>query len=754
MDSEAGRTLRRLRRARGLTQEQLSLKAGVSVRTLGALERGQGASPSPRTLAALLDALEVSASQRASVLAETRSEKGASARTDLAPYRLHDFTGREGELARAAAGAGEAATRVVVIAGPGGVGKTSLAVQAASAEPPDRPRFFVDLDGTSSRPLTVLEALRALIGQADGGHATPASVEAAVAVWTELSAQADGVVVILDSVPDADAVAEIVSATARGSVFVTTRRSGDGIEGATVVRLGVLPAAPARALLERIIPEDQRDEESLERLLDLTGRLPLALRIAGNRIAARPHESAARLADRLELEGRRLGTLVAGDLSVEAVFASSYGELPPRARAFFAALGVIEGTTFDAHIAAAASGSTPDGAAARLEELVHLALVESRGQGRYRLHDLVRIFARARLEEEFGAAAVARATDRLHRWLLGTVRSAGAWFEAARDPRAPQREGRSFADQTSARAWLMAEDGHWWPAYRASAARGRHEEVLDTADALHWFSDLWIEWGNWHDFFERSVAAAEALRDDRETARHLGYLSWTHLVERSEFDTAYEVANRALAAADTADDDEQRGWAQFYRQWALHWSGRLEEAAEASARSEVLLRAAGDQDGYFSAVHSTATIQRSLRDFAGAERTLLAALASVIHDRSIEDTATRARAQASVMDTLAAVQLTLGRPTDAWETASGMLEVARLHDFGMWQAIAMTRRAEALRDLGERGAALADAARARELLKDDPSAVGKRFFSEATAVFDEVRADQPSVSSHDAMSTP
>jgi transcriptional regulator with XRE-family HTH domain len=737
--TEFGRLFQRLRSRHGISQEEVAFRAGVSIRTVGAVERGEGGTPRRSTVEALVEALGPTDSER-SALMEASRQRGEhapvwSARAGLAPHRLHDFVGREGELASVLSGSHRPdAPRVVIIAGAGGAGKTSLAVQAASREPAEWPRFFVDLNGLGVNPLSAPQALTSLLLQSGTLADAPTSPEEASRLWREYTASQAGIVVILDAAADADDLAEIMRSTVRGLLIITTRRLPERVTSAAVVQLGALPDEMARDLLRSMIPAHRRDEDSIARLAELTGGMPLALRIVGNRINARAYENAQRVADRLESEGRRLRELTAGDLSVELAFTSSYTDLPAALRRTFARLGVIEGSTFDVAIAAAAAGATLPAIHTQLEDLRRLALVEPRGDGRYRLHDLLRIFARARLREDYGQAAVSEAADRLHHWLVSALSAAGAWFEPGRDPREALPGSRRFSDQGAAKAWLVDEADHWWPAYQALAARGLHAEVIDAADALHWFSDLWIGWGHWQEFFERSAAAALSLENDRETARHLGYLAWTYLVERGDFETAYEVSCRALAAADDADDDEQRGWAEFYRAWSLHWLDRLDPAAVAAARAAALLRAAGDHDGYFSAVHQTATIHRGRGDLDSAERALRDALTSVRRDRSVEDTANRARAQASVMDSLAGIQLTVRKPLDALATAEEALGVAQLHDLSLWEAISRIRLAEAHRDLGDMRAAADQSSLALELLAEDPSAVAKRFRAEATAV--------------------
>jgi len=168
-----------------------------------------------------------------------------------------------------------------------------------------------------------------------------------------------------------------------------------------------LPAA--KELLTRILGERAAsDEESaLTRLAELCEGLPLALRIIGNRLVSRPGWDAAELAARLADEERRLDQFKAGDLKVASAFGMSYEQLGDSARRVFRRLAVVPGRDFDATLARSRAGCRQDSAA-----------------GRYRFHDLVRFFARARLQEESlteREALIGRVTS----WLLRMATMAG-----------------------------------------------------------------------------------------------------------------------------------------------------------------------------------------------------------------------------------------------------------------------------------------------------------------------------------------
>ena len=128
--------------------------------------------------------------------------------------------------------------------------------------------------------------------------------------------------------------------------------------------------------------------------------MPLALRIIGNRLVSRPGWDAAELADRLADEEHRLEQFKAGDLKIATAFGMSYEQLADASRRVFRRLAVVPGLEYDAALAAVAGEVPVEVAWDALDELVDLGLLLDGTAGRYRFHDLVRLFARTRLEEE------------------------------------------------------------------------------------------------------------------------------------------------------------------------------------------------------------------------------------------------------------------------------------------------------------------------------------------------------------------
>ena len=180
-------------------------------------------------------------------------------------------------------------------------------------------------------------------------------------------------------------------------------------------------------------------------MAELSEGMPLALRIIGNRLVSRPGWDPAELVARLADEEHRLDQFKAGDLKVATAFWMSYEQLADAARRVFRRLAAVPGRDFDAALAAVAGEVPVEVAWDALDELVELGLLLDGSAGRYRFHDLVRLFARTRLEEEEPAADREALTARVTAWLaadgdqgkaVSAASPATAAEAAAQSPRA------------------------------------------------------------------------------------------------------------------------------------------------------------------------------------------------------------------------------------------------------------------------------------------------------------------------------
>jgi transcriptional regulator with XRE-family HTH domain/tetratricopeptide (TPR) repeat protein len=608
-----GPLLRGHRRAAGLTLEELAEASGVSARGISDMERGRSRGPQRRTVVALVEALGLPATERAELLAAAKVGRlrAAGAWTGPGgcelPRAVADFTGRGAELDQLSAlvggPAGAGAATLALVSGPAGLGKTALAVHAAhvlGARFPDG-AFFLDLRGMDAEPLpsaTALTRLVCALGTSEA--AVPPDPQDRAGLYRTLL-QGKRALVVLDNAADEAQVRPLLPAGGRSLTVLTSRRQLAGLEGVRRIQLGSLSPVEATGLLGAILGPAAAPEAAVGEVARLCGYLPLALQIAGNRLLSRPGWTAQDLADRLRVTERRLDQLVAGDLRVAAAFALSYDQLSGPARRVFRRLGLVPGADFAGPLAAVLAGTGPADAEDALDELDELALLEPAPGGRYRFHDLVRLFARERLATEDPPADRDAAAARMQDWLLDVAVVAGRWHEPEYGPPADGRVGAvSLASAAEATGWLQAEGENWFAALRSAAAAGRSARVVEVAEAMHWFSDHWTYWGHWDEVFRLSSTAAAALGDPAEEARQLNYLSWAQSVQ-GDPTTGLATAGRARERAASAGDRTQLAWAHFYVALAHRDLGRAEASGVEARTSAALFESLDDQVGWAQA---------------------------------------------------------------------------------------------------------------------------------------------------------
>lgn len=361
---------------------------------------------------------------------ESRSLPVSPAASALRPAQLpavpSDFTGRCRQLAEVTAGlSAEAAADSVpiwVISGQGGVGKSTLALRAGHelfAAYPDG-QLFAQLHGTTGTPASTEAILaRFLKGLGDTPASIPSTVEELAERYRSVMA-GRRVLVVLDDAATEDQVRPLLPGAPGCAVLVTSRNRMAGLDGARLTELDVLGDDEAIELLTRITGDDRAAAEpaALRRLVDQSARLPLAVRIIGVRLATRRHWRLAQLSDRLDDETRRLDELAVGDQQVRASFGISYGTLGDEARVALRRLGALGLPAFPVWVVGALLDASADVVDQVVEDLVDAHLltfggVDGCGQGRYEMHDLLRIFAAERADAEDTADMVAAAVARV-----------------------------------------------------------------------------------------------------------------------------------------------------------------------------------------------------------------------------------------------------------------------------------------------------------------------------------------------------
>jgi tetratricopeptide (TPR) repeat protein/transcriptional regulator with XRE-family HTH domain len=607
-----------------MTIDELSEASGVSVRAIGDMERGRSKGPQRRTTAALADALGLVPLDREALIGAAKAGRPRSVTPPGGggelPRLVGDFTGRRAELARldelAEEAAGDGPAVVATISGGPGLGKTTLVVRAAESLAGHFPdgRFFLDLRGMDDSPLSPGSALSVLLrafGVAD--DRIPHDEKERAGYYRSVLGRRRSLVV-LDNAAGESQVRPLLPGGGNSLVLITSRRSLAGLEDVRQLPLTEMPPDDAVQMLQTIVHSDRAfDIDDLDAVADLCGHLPLAIRIAGNRLLSRPGWTAGQMAGRLADEERRLETLSAGDLHIAAAFAVSYRHLPARARSLFRQLALVPGPDFGVAVIAVLAETRLDEAEDALEELVELGLLQSPHVNRYRLHDLVKLFARARLAEEEPEDDRRPASERLNDWLLDVATVAGRWFEPSYGK--PSRDFAGLVPLGSpeeAHAWLEGEGANWLAALRSAAAQGRHARVVEVAEAMHWFSDRLAHWSEWREVFEMSSRAARAMGDRGTEAVHVNYLAWALSRCEGRHEDSVECALEAYELARAEEDLSQQAWALQYAGTGSLRLPEYERAATYLRQAIDLFRAAGDWDGYPQAAGAYGDCLRSL----------------------------------------------------------------------------------------------------------------------------------------------
>ncbi|MFI0814274.1 AfsR/SARP family transcriptional regulator [Streptomyces sp. NPDC021098] len=452
----------------------------------------------------------------------TATPVSAAAVPQQLPPDVAHFTGRERELAgldallrtgdASATGRAPTAAVIGVIAGSGGLGKTTLAVHWAHRV---RDRFpdgqlYVNLRGfgPTGSAMTVAEAVRGFLDAFQvPAHRIPATVEAQTALYRSLLADRR-VLILLDNARDAEQVRPLLPGSPGCLVVLTSRNELTGLvvaEQARPLPLDLLGRAEARDLLVGRIGAERAAAEprAVEDVVTVCAGLPLALAIVAARAATHPRFPIAALAAELHDARGSLDAFEGGDATtdVRAVFSWSYHTLGDDAARLFRLLGVHPGPYIAAPAAASLAGVDLTQARRLLGRLTRAHLIAERSPGRYAFHDLLRAYA-MELTQEYDSADERRAA--LHRVLDHSLHSsfaAGRAFTPHREPipLAPARSGvtvETFTEHAQALTWFSEEHPVLIAALQRAADAGFETHAWQLAWSLMEFLD---QLGHWHD---------------------------------------------------------------------------------------------------------------------------------------------------------------------------------------------------------------------------------------------------------------
>jgi DNA-binding SARP family transcriptional activator len=448
------------------------------------------------------------------------------------PADVSDFTGRGEQVTHlcellSSGGVDDdpGVVRIALVAGSGGLGKTSLAVHAAhrvSASFPDG-QLYVDLLGATPQPLPPADVLARFLRDlgVDGREIPVDEDERAARYRTVLAGRR--ILVVLDNARDAAQVRPLLPGTASCAVLVTTRSRMPDLASTRLVDLNVLDDDEALALFTKVVGDERaaaEPEATAELLLACAG-LPLAIRICAARLATRSGWTIRAMASRLRDEHRRLDELRVGDMAVRASFEVSFASLPAGAQAgrvaladAFRLLGLWQGPSISSAAAAALFGTREHLAEDALEALVDAHLLESTTADRYKFHDLLRVYSSERAVADLPEPDRDAAIGRLLGWYMRTADAAATAVSPYRyniplDPAQAEEAPLGFATSDAALAWYDSERVNLVAATRQAAASGRHDLAWRLPAPLY---GIFSRRGNWTDCIATNRIALDSAR--------------------------------------------------------------------------------------------------------------------------------------------------------------------------------------------------------------------------------------------------
>ncbi|MFI9388966.1 BTAD domain-containing putative transcriptional regulator [Kutzneria sp. NPDC052558] len=576
------------------------------------------------------------------------------------PAGIADFTGRVEELRRLAG----SRAPIVALAGKPGAGKSTLAIHIGQMM---RERFtdgelYVDLRGGDRTPLLPIDVLgRFLRALGVDESAIPGPLDERAALYRSLLADR-AVLVLLDNAVDEAQVRPLLPSGANCRCLTTSRARLSALAGADHVNVPTLTEPDALDLFARIVGNQRvaQQPEQAREIVRLCGRLPLAVRVAGARLAARPDWPLARLVDRLGEQRRILNKLSVGDLEVRGSLNLSYHALPERERLALRRLGWLGTPDFSVWLLAVLIGATLTDAENIAEHLVDAQLADtasedSAGVVRYRLHDLTRVFAWERAEDEEAQADLVAVVERVAECSMGLVNHASdgtpmrllgsvlptefrcdvtefvtdlaplAWFDAEQAALVHIVERTSQLELAGVAARLATalcsssfaisnRFTHWWRTHTAALEAARRAgDVLSQGlllVGLGWLRSEQDRLDEAIDYYQQALTAFDEIRDERgSVATHLMLASAQR--ELGQLTAALRTIEQAWPALMAATEPEAPVRAHHIRGTILTELGQFPEALRLCERAVAGYQEIGDAHGVGLALRSMGIVHRA-----------------------------------------------------------------------------------------------------------------------------------------------
>jgi DNA-binding SARP family transcriptional activator/Flp pilus assembly protein TadD len=610
---------------------------------------------------------------------------------NMLPADIADFTGRAEEISQIGQhlvtneDAARHAVPVVVVTGKGGVGKTTLAVHGAHLMAESFPdgQLYVDLHGGGSHrvsPAQVIERFLRALGIP--ARQLPKGVEERAEMYRNLVADRK-MLVLLDDVAVESQVAPLLPGNGAAGVIITSRSRLAGLAGAFRVVVDVFDRDKSVDLLARIADPArvQAQPQAAATLAEYCGHLPLALRIAGARLVARPHWSVQHLAERLADETRRLDELKHGEMGIRPSISLSYESADEPARRLFRRLALLDVPEVSVWLSSALLDQPVGATEDLLEDLVAANLIEVSGgesgvDRHYRFHDLLRVFARERLIAEETAGERRAALERTLGALLYVAEEArrryyGGDFARLRNdaPQWPLPRPLTEALIADPLSWYDRERGALVAAVRQAAQAGFVELSWGLASSAVPLFESRVYLDDWRETHSMALEAARRARDKRGQAAMLYHLGSLHITQL-HLDRAWHELTTAAQLFREARDDQGVAHATFHIASIDRLNGRLDDALRRYGQALQIFGRKDDRIGTAYAMHGIAQVRLEQDEFGDAIR-LLADSLRLSREAHYE------RLEAQVLHRLGEAHLELGDPRSATDSFRQALAISR-----------------------------------------------------------------------------
>lgn len=602
------------------------------------------------------------------------------------PGSTADFVGREAHIAQIKSmlsGEASFAVRVLVISGKGGVGKSTLALRVAHELSDAYPHghLYADLQepDATERPTALLARFLRALGVA--GSVMPEGQQERAELYRSLLAE-KRLLVVLDGVTSEEQVIPLLPGTGSCPVIVTSRARLTGLPGARLINIDVFDTDQSVELLTKIVGRDRVgvERDAAAELVGRCGGLPLALRIAGGRLASRPQLRIAGLVRRLADEARRLDEFSHRGLELRASIGLTYRGLPVQARRLFRLFALVPAPDFPGWTAATLldiEQREADDALAHLVDAQVLDMLEyPSGRIRFRFHDLIRLYAHEQLLETEPAQE--------RREALGRV--LGAWLALAERAYRKEYGGDYAILHGSATRWHPVEDididpdddpREWWESERRALIAGVRKAATEGMDELCWdlactLANLFEVKGHFEDWEETARLALEATEraGNRFGRAAVLYSLGALYIYQKRFADSERCLADALEVFEAEDSTLGRALVLRVSASVDRMHGNIDMMLDKYERAQALMKEVGDPVG-------EAYILRNLAKFRTDEGDLETARSMLDESLTLCQKVNYRRGEAQTLSRFAELHLVAGKITLARQEFQRVLRIVR-----------------------------------------------------------------------------